>query len=84
MNHLVSILDNGGATIDRYTISVLHDDGNASCYGACDNPFHPMGFGQYCGDYTFPDTDENPHVGQPVTLASLPEPTQRYVAQLLA
>lgn len=40
------ILDNKGETYDRYTIILSDGD----CYGASDNPFHPMGFGQYCGN----------------------------------
>jgi hypothetical protein len=38
------LFDNGGATIDRYTI-VTHD---GHVYGSNKAPFHPMGFGQYC------------------------------------
>ena len=40
------ILDNKGETFDRYTIILPNGD----CYGASENPFHPQGFGQYCGN----------------------------------
>ena len=39
------ILDNQGETFDRYTI--ITPDGEV--YGASVDPFHPQGFGQYCG-----------------------------------
>lgn len=45
MKHL-AIFDNGGETFDRFTIINLQD---GEMYGASLNPFHPQGFGQYCG-----------------------------------
>lgn len=39
------IFDNQGKTFDRYTII----SANGEVYGSSDNPFHPQGFGQYCG-----------------------------------
>lgn len=80
-----SILDNGGETLDRYTISFeTYDDATEEseffCYGASENPFH--GFGQHCGDYSFPDTDENPEIGLPVARHDLPEPVQRLIDQI--
>ena len=49
-----SILDNGGETLDRYTISFhtyndVTDESEFSMYGASENPFHPQGFGLYVG-----------------------------------
>ena len=41
------ILDNGGETYDRYTIV---DKKTGDMIGANDTPFHPLGFGQYCGN----------------------------------
>lgn len=41
-----TIFDNGGTTFDRYTI--ITKDGEM--FGASQNPFHPQGFGQYCGN----------------------------------
>lgn len=40
-------LDNNGETFDRYTI-INPQDGEM--IGASANPFHPMGFGQHCGN----------------------------------
>jgi hypothetical protein len=39
--------DNGGKSIDRYT---LIDTKTGDMYGSNDSPFHPQGFGQYCGN----------------------------------
>jgi len=46
-NHEVEVYDNGGETLDRYTIVIDGDLNN--CYGMSDDPFHPMGFSQYVG-----------------------------------
>ena len=43
----IFILDNNGETFDRYTI-INELDGEM--IGASDNPFHPLGFGQHCGN----------------------------------
>lgn len=41
------VYDNGGETADRYTIlNILTGD----YWGASENPYHPQGFGQYCGN----------------------------------
>jgi hypothetical protein len=47
MKNKYLILDNGGETYDRYTIVNLSD---GDMIGANETPFHPMGFGQYCGN----------------------------------
>ena len=43
------ILDNQAKTFDRYTIITP----NGEVYGASVDPFHPQGFGQYCGDVVY-------------------------------
>lgn len=84
---LESILDNGGETLDRYTISFhtyndVTDESEFSMFAASENPFHPLGFGQYVGDVSFPDTDEHPKIGLPVGRLDVPEAVQRYIAQI--
>jgi len=80
---LYSVLDNGGETFDRYTLSFLDPEtGESMCYGASENPFHPQGFGQYVGDYLFPYTDENPNVGLPIPESDLPEQVQKLIKQI--
>lgn len=39
--------DNGGETYDRFTILDME---TGEMIGASLNPFHPQGFGQYCGN----------------------------------
>lgn len=46
MKHII-VLDNGGQTYDRFTII---NKENGDMFGASSDPFHPMGFGQYCGN----------------------------------
>lgn len=43
----IIVLDNGGKSFDRYTII---DKKTGDMIGASENPFHPQGFGQYCGN----------------------------------
>jgi hypothetical protein len=43
----IKVFDNGGETFDRFTIVNLED---GEVYGASENPFHPQGFGQFCGN----------------------------------
>jgi len=45
----ITIFDNGGETIDRYT-GVITKTGDVIGFNS--NPFHPMGFGQFCGNVT--------------------------------
>lgn len=40
-------LDNGGKTFDRYTII---ERGTGEMIGASEQPFNPLGFGQFCGN----------------------------------
>lgn len=41
------VFDNGGETVDRFTIVLSNGDIlGSSCF-----PFHPQGFGQYCGNW---------------------------------
>ena len=44
-NEKISVFDNGGETIDRYTVII----GNL-VYGMSSNATSPSGFNQYCGD----------------------------------
>lgn len=44
-NRIVYVFDNGGETLDRYTI-IFHSNGEV--LGASENPFR--GFGQHCGN----------------------------------
>jgi hypothetical protein len=43
----IVVFDNGGETFDRFTII---NKSNGEMIGASEQPFHPQGFGQYCGN----------------------------------
>ena len=43
-----TILDNGGETIDRYTVII-----NEDVYNMSDNPLSPNGVNQYAGDIDY-------------------------------
>jgi len=80
---LVSALDNGGETFDRYTLC-FEQDGTYFVYGASENPTHPQGFGQYVGDYYLPHNDESPDIGLPIAFDALPEGVQKLVRIIAA
>ena len=46
----VVVFDNGGKTVDRYTIIDTH---TGDVFNASDNPFSPTGVGQYVGDISY-------------------------------
>lgn len=44
------VLDNGGETLDRYTII---DRSTGDMIGASNEPYIPTGFGQHCGNVAY-------------------------------
>lgn len=78
------IYDNGGRTLDRYTILPPRDAGadyrenspgtwSAICASA--HPFHPQGFGQHCR------AAPGSHLGRRIRWDDLPEDVQAFAAQ---
>lgn len=75
--------DNGGATLDRYTILPPRWAGKAwrhnprldpqawTCIGASEHPYHPQGFGQHGSAHV------GPHLGKRVGFYDLPIDVQR-------
>jgi hypothetical protein len=50
-------------------------------FGFSENPFHPQGFGQFCGEY---QTEKSyKHLGKKITICDLPEQAQKYVNQII-
>ena len=50
------VYDNGGKTIDRYTVLIPNININTGVIylemlGLSDNPNHPLGFNQFCGEW---------------------------------
>jgi len=68
----IEIYDNGGESIDRYTIFI----GNA-VYGMNNAPLSPSGFNQYIG--TSEEIEHGPHLGKKVELKDLPEDVQKAI-----
>ena len=64
------IYDNGGKTIDRFTVII----GN-SFFAMGDDVVSPQGFNQYCGEFA-DGYKEGKHLGKRVTFRSLPHTIQ--------
>ena len=75
---LVSALDNGGETFDRYTLC-FEEDGEHFVYGASENPTHPQGFCQFAGKFFVPHDASSPHLGRPIAFDALPEKVRKFV-----
>jgi hypothetical protein len=77
------IYDNGGKTFDRYTFVFpsLDVPRNNDYYGSSENPFYPQGYGQYCGNYPYPDNRNYRHLGKLIPPESLPEQARKYFEQ---
>ena len=78
---VLACYDNGGKTLDRYTI--LFDTFWKGCdgyqidaYGASENPYNPMGFGM---SVTVPAYVDRKKLGKKLKWSELPEPVKRAV-----
>ena len=79
----VGIYDNGGKTIDRYTLVVpsVNEPGKLDMYGFDENPYYPTGFGQYAGSYG--QMGSYSHLGKLIDYKDLPDQAQRFVRETL-
>ena len=46
----IKVYDNGGKTADRYTVEIIHFNGDTDFFGMSDNATSPNGFNQYIGN----------------------------------
>ncbi len=46
----VMVYDNGGKSMDRYTVFITYATGETIAFGMSDNPMSPNGFNQYVGE----------------------------------
>ena len=78
------IYDNGEKTFDRYTFVFpsLNVQRNNDYYGSSENPFHPQGFGQYDGNYPYPDNRNYQHLGKLIPPEELPEQARKWFEQI--
>ena len=83
MSSRIRIYDNGGRSIDRYTLVVpsVNEPGELDMYGFNDNPYHPQGFGQYAGSYDVMPSYS--HLGRLVSYEDLPAQAQKFVRETL-
>lgn len=76
------IYDNGGETVDRYTVVFTDwkdEAGWFDCLGISDNPTHPQyGFSQWG------TAELGPHLGKRITLGELPKEIQEHIKERLA
>ena len=75
MNRIIAY-DNGGATLDRFTVIYTDEPEGLGMYSAramSENPFHPQGFGQYCS--AMPGR----HLGMRIAFETLPPDCQKLV-----
>ncbi len=77
------IYDNGGRTIDRYSILPPRwakeykemQPGIFASIAASERPFHPQGFGQHCSALP------GPHLGKRIKWADLPADVQQFARE---
>ena len=77
----IRIYDNGGKTVDRYTVvymNIQEGPGLYGCRGMSEHPFHPQGFGMYGS--AMPGR----HLGKRIAFEQLPQDCQKLVEQDLA
>lgn len=75
----IRIYDNGGKTLDRYTVVFMdqpeHPAPSFAVLGMSEHPFHPQGFGQHC------TAMPGRHLGKRIKFEQLPPDCQRCVLQ---
>lgn len=75
--HMIAVYDNGGRTIDRYTVAYLDipEGKYVSMLAMNDEPFHPQGFCQHTSGMV------GKHLGKRIAFDSLPADCQLAVTQ---
>lgn len=79
----IRIYDNGGETLDRYTVLFTKKrvDGEFIGLGMSENPAHPQGFGQHFTSAEILDYPQSSHLGKRIKFEDLPEDCQRLVIE---
>lgn len=72
---IFKIFDNGGKTIDRYTIltEAWHFGKSCNAFGCSNDPIHPQGVGYWTDVY------EGAKLGKEITFEELPEAVKNYL-----
>ena len=72
MSTFVKAWDNGGETLDRYTI-IFDDEDGFYCVGSSDDPHNPQGFWQHT-DFSFDiSSDDLGEIGVVIDYLDLPD-----------
>ena len=50
LKYPVVVYDNGGESMDRYTVFITFAPGETFAFGMSDNPMQPNGFNQFVGE----------------------------------
>ena len=72
----IRVYDNGGKTLDRYTVIYIDQKENSALYaavGMSQNPYHPQGFGQHC------TATPGRHLGLRILFSDLPDACKHLV-----
>jgi hypothetical protein len=72
----MKIFDNGGKTVDRYTVVFTDVKETKDCFyalGMSENPYHPQGFGQHCS------AQVGDHLGKEIEFFELPYDCKKMV-----
>ena len=82
IDNIVTILDNGGKTADRYTAVIPYDasnEFNAKCiyFGFSSHPSHPLGVGMNGDSNEFIHRPKASHLGKRIYFADLPMEAQK-------
>ena len=75
-NAKVVAYDNGGETMDRYTVIINND-----AYGMSDNASSPQGFCQFIGEVGR-DIKLGSHLGKKISMNKLPKEVQKVIKQM--
>lgn len=81
IDNIIKCYDNGGKTIDRYTVAFPFDHFYRDtvkfyqCVFMNSEPFHPQGVGSHG------DCQLGPHLGKPIKFKDLPNDCQKLVIQ---
>lgn len=71
------IFNNGGKTADRFTL--INSDGDV--FGFDEQPFNPLGFGQFSGSINDWKSKSTGHLGKRITISQLSEQAQTFVEE---
>lgn len=74
----IKCYDNGGKTLDRYTVVYMDEPAGTVIFAAramSSKPFHPRGFGQFVG------ATPGRHLGKKIKFEELPPDCQKLVMQ---